>query len=265
MGLATISAVGTLKSTGFVSVVATLSVSPTTIGNAMVFSTWVSNTGTTPTVATVTGGGCTNWRVILPSTQFTSPPATQRGDVWIGTVTTPGASTITITSSTGSFPGNNALYCQEFTAGTGPNTIWSLDAGQTGVRTNGSASTTITFPTLTPGGPNRCYIGPGYAGGTGSTTGGTAGYTVQLDANNNPFIYNTNVSTAQSPTSVQTSSTSDAMGVLIFAVDPAPGRVATSMHPGRGPGFSRFIQTRASTAPPVANPAYGDQFLPYFS
>lgn len=223
MPLSTISAVGTLKKTGFISTDpgrGQLAVTPTTIGNLLVLATWVTTSAGAPSVSAVANGGATTWTRILPSTQFTTPPATQRGDVWIGQVTTTGAGTIQLTSSTGSWPGSNGLFCQEFTCvGVGPWTVWAVDGAQTGTRTN-ATSTTITYPTLTPGGPLRAYVGPGYAGGTGSTSGATAGYTVQLDGNNNPYIYNANVSTAQSPTSVQTSSTSDAMGVLITATNP---------------------------------------------
>jgi hypothetical protein len=139
----------------------------------------------------------------------------------MGKVTTTGSATITITSSTGSWPGSNGLYAQEFTCvGVSSMTVWAVDGTQTGTKTNGT-NTNITFPTLTPGGVLRAYIGPGYAGGTGQTTGGTSGYTVQIDSvNHNPFIYNANVSTAQTPVSIQTSSTSDAMGMLITATNP---------------------------------------------
>lgn len=221
-----ISAVGTLKSTGFASGNNTLAVAPAALGNLLVLATWITTSSGAPTVSAVSGGGCPAsgsglfgaWTRILASTQFTTPPATQRGDIWIGTATATGSSTITTTSSSGTWPGTNGLFSQEFTSGGGQGTVWAAD-GSGSTKTN-ATSTTITFPTLTPAGPNRIYLGPGYAGGTGSTSGGTAGYTVQLDANHNPFIYNTSVSTVQSPTSVQTSSTSDAMGILITATNP---------------------------------------------
>jgi hypothetical protein len=220
MPLVTISAVGTLKSSGFVSHQATLPVSPTTLGNVQIFATWVSTSSGAPSVATVSGGGVTTWTRILASTQFASPVA-QRGDVWMGPVTSTGSSTITITGS-GAFVGTNGLFCQEFTcAGVSVGTLWALDGTQAGTKTN-TTSTSITYPTLTPSGTFSAYVGPGYAGDTGILTGGTSGYTVQLDSNHNPFIYDGAVpNSAQSPAAQQsTSSTSATMGVLITATNP---------------------------------------------
>src|SRR5882757_509726 len=100
MGLATISAVGTLNSTGVSSGISTLSVTPVTRGNLLVCAPMVSTSGGAPSVSAVSGGGVTTWVNSMPSVQFTTPPATQRGAIWMGIVTTPGAATITITSST---------------------------------------------------------------------------------------------------------------------------------------------------------------------
>jgi hypothetical protein len=220
MPLAQISGVGTLASGGFSSGKATQAVTPVTKGNLLVLGVWNTTSSGNPNVSAVAGGGVTTWTQVLSSVQFTTPPATQRGAIWMGQITTTGAATVTITSSTGSWPGSNGLYLQEFTCvGVSPQTVWAVDGSQFGNRTN-TTNTAITFPTLTPSGPLRAYIGPGYAGGTGQTTGGTSGYTVQIDSvNHNPFIYNANISTAQSPTSVQTSSTSDAMGILVTATN----------------------------------------------
>lgn len=218
-----ISAVGTIASTGFGSVHSTLSVSPTTAGDVLVFSAVVAGTGIT--VSTVSGGGVTSgqWTRILTPVQFTSPNvATQSMEMWLGPVTTTGSSTITVTFTTTTT--NSALYSQQFTSGGGPGTVWALDGVQTGSKNNSTASTTITFPTLTPGGSARAYVGLGYAGGTGSISGATAGYTVQLDTNHNPFIYDSSVASAQSPTSVQTSAKSDTIAALITATNPASRR-----------------------------------------
>ena len=96
--------------------------------------------------------------------------------------------------------------------------------GTVGSTNNSTNSTTITYPSRTPSGPNRAYIGLGYAGGTGSTSGATAGYTVQLDQNNNPLIRNPSVSTVQTPTSVQTSAKSNTIATLIKADNPRLGQ-----------------------------------------
>lgn len=226
MPLSQISAVGTLASGGFASAKATQAVTPVTKGGLLVLGVWNTTSSGTPTVSAVSGGGVTTWTQVRASTQFTTPPATQRGAMWMGQITTPGAATVTITSSTGSFPGSNGLYLQEFTCvGVNLATVWAIDGAQTGTKANTTSSTSITFPTLTPGGLLRAYIGAGYAGSTGSTSGGTAGYTVQIDSvNHNPFIYNANVSTAQTPVSIQSpTSTSEAMAILVTATIPSIG------------------------------------------
>lgn len=220
-----ISAVGVFAKTGFGSVHTTLSVSPVTFGDAMVFGAVVDGTGRN--ISTITGGGCANsgsgtygaWTRVGSPVQFTSPNvATQSMEFWLGTVTTTGSSTITVTfTSAGST--NTALCCQEMTSGGRSATIWSAD-GTVASTNNSTASTTITYPSRTPSAINRAYIGLGYAGGTGSTSGATAGYTVQLDQNNNPFIYNPSVSTVQTPTSVQTSAKSNTIAMLIKADNP---------------------------------------------
>lgn len=220
MPLSLISAVGTLASGGFSSGKSTQAVTPVTKGGLLVLGVWNTTSSGNPTVSAVSGGGVTTWTQVRASTQFTTPPATQRGAMWMGQITTTGSATVTITSSTGSFPGTNGLYLQEFScAGVSTATTWAIDGSQTGTKANTTSSTSITFPTLTPGGSLRAYIGAGYAGSTGSTSGGTSGYTVQIDSvNHNPFIYNTNVSTAQSPVSIQSpTSTSETMSILVTA------------------------------------------------
>lgn len=226
-----ISAVGTLASSGFGSAHLTQAFTPTKVGNAIVFGATVAGTGIT--VATVSGGGVTTWVRIVAPVQFTSPNvATQSMEMWLGVITAAGSSTITITTTSSTT--NSGLYAQEFgCVGGGPGTIWAVVAGQTGSTNNSTAGLTIQFPTLTPSGLFRAYVGVGYAGAQASTSGATAGYTSQIDANSNPFLYNPSVAnSAQSPTCVTTSGKSNTVAALITATNPTPRPIlATPLAP----------------------------------
>lgn len=194
----------------------TLSVTPSAVGDCLVFATIVGSG--LVSVASVAGGGVTTW------TRLTGPyvdtPESLTFDLWLGTVTASGAATITVTGS-GSLAGKNIwLLSQQFTGG-GAGTVWAVDGAQAGGLTNAS-SAAVTYPPLTPGGASRCYVGRAFVANSGSLTGQTAGYTLQNDASTNPFIYNTSVSTAQAPASVQSpAGISGGVGALITASSPA--------------------------------------------
>ena len=210
-----ISAVGTAF-IGEGSGATTLSVTPTTLGNCLVFSTVISSSSLS--TVSVSGGGVTTWTKLGSS--FVDSSDSRTFDFWIGAVTTTGAVTITITGS-GALTGVTVRFvAQEFSGG-GAGTLWTLDNSQTGGLIN-SASTTVTFPTLTPSGANSCYVGRSWTFNDGLLTGQTSGYTVQLDTGTGPFIYNANVSTVQSPVATQNSPAqpSSTFGALIVASSP---------------------------------------------
>lgn len=194
----------------------TLSVTPSAVGALMILAT---SAGSNTANSAVSGGGCPAsgsgtagaWHLIAGPVSSTTPWLTE---LWMGVVTTAGAATITITNTSS---GTNRLNCKEFTAGGGAGTRWTQD-GAGGTKTNTTA-TVVTFPTLTPSGPNRLYVGFGL-NGTGQTTGATAGYTVELDPGTNPYIRNPSVASAQTPTTVTSSSPSVAVAALIKADNP---------------------------------------------
>lgn len=227
----TITAVGTAD-TAVGSALTTLSVTPSAVGDCLVFSTIVGSG--LVNVASVAGGGVTTWvRLTGP---FVDNPETVTFDLWLGTVTATGSATITVTGS-GSLTGKTVwLLSQQFTGG-GAGTVWAVDGTQVGGLTNAS-STAVTYPTLTPGGASRCYVGRAFVANSGSLTGQTAGYTLQNDASTNPFIYNTSVSTAQTPASVQSpAGISGGVGALITASSPGgvsppyPGLLVSRLRP----------------------------------
>lgn len=195
----------------------TLSVSPSAAGALLVLATTAgSNTNT----SAVSGGGCNASGSGLDGAwQRVAGPITSQGtwaiELWMGKVITAGASTITITNTSS---GTNRLNCKEFDTTGGAGTAWTQD-GAGGTKVNAS-STTVTYPTLTPSGVNRLYVGFG-TNGTASTSGQTAGYTVELDPGSNPYLYDPSVpNSAQTPTSVTTSSVSTTVGALIKADNP---------------------------------------------
>lgn len=201
----------------------TLSVTPSAVGSLMVLAT---SAGSNNGVTAVSGGGCPASGSGLPGAwQRIAGPISSatpwKIELWMGTVTTAGASTITITLVSTS---TNRLNCKEFLAG-GAGTTWSQD-GAGGTASN-TTSTNVTFPALTPSGENRLYVGFGL-NGSGTTSGETAGYTAELDPGTNPYIYNPDVANSvQNPHSVQSpGAVSITIGALIKADNPAvnPGK-----------------------------------------
>lgn len=192
----------------------TLAVSPTTVGNVLVFGATLG--GLNATITGVSGGGVTTW------TKLAGPitPSYNAGIVylWMGTVTATGAQTITISGTV--LTGTNRLSSREYSSTAGAATTWLQDGVGVAQDNPGTGSTTVQFATLVCGGPRRLYVGYATVGSTANTTGQTAGYTVDPDIGSNPFFWNPNVSGTQSPTCVQASANHSSGGsVLIHAMN----------------------------------------------
>lgn len=210
----TISASGSFVSATGTSLV-TLSVNPTAVGDAFMFTTsYIASA----TLSSVSGGGCTTWTKLVGA--FTAYSGSAKLDLWMGVVTATGSSTITI-SGTG-LTNTQRLCAQQFTSGGGSGTTWAQD-GSGGTKTNAS-SATITFPTMTPGGSNRLFMGYGLVANSASAGSQTAGYTLDLDPGSNPFMFNPSVSTAQTPTCTQTAGLSGTIAALVTATNPVTFR-----------------------------------------
>ncbi len=199
-------AVGTLaqaEGTG----ISALSVSPVNVGDAFVLAAKVKDASVT--ISSVSGGGAT-W------SKLTNAGSNPDVELWLGTITTPGSSTITVTYSGSVTSDTIELDAQEYTNGTGSSTTWSQDV--VGSSNNTSSSTSVTFPTLTPSASHELYVGFARMDNTGSA-GSTSGFTYDVTSpNNNLYIYNPNVSSAVSPTGTQSpAGTSIAVGALISA------------------------------------------------
>lgn len=216
-----ISTVGTFKTaTSTSAAVTSLAVSPASVGNCLVVWAYGSSTSSLHYTG-ISGGGVTTWTLI--ESLGTGFPAVF---MWFGPVTTAGSSTITFTDS-GTLNLGSWVAAQEFgTAGGSALTVWTIDGTQIGTKSNAS-STTMTYPTLTPGGPNRLYAGSSAPGQTASGTGQTAGYTIQLGggvaAGTVTALWDSSVAnSAQTPTSLQSpASTSTTMAGLITATNPS--------------------------------------------
>lgn len=222
-----ISAVGTFATNFSSTGGTTLPVSPTTVGDLMVVWANIETTGGGPTWTGVSGGGVSTWTQITTGVSLTGVTGFS-ASLWFGTITTTGSSTLTFTGSTA--PGGSTVTifgAQQFTAGLGTNTLWAIDGTQSAVKNNTTNSTTVTFPTLTPGGSGRLYVGNMMAYGTLTTI--TSGYTLKIftaSFPNNGGIWNASVSTVQTPTSHQSiSDPSNTIGGLIVATQgPNPGQ-----------------------------------------
>ena len=163
--------------------------------------------------SSVSGGGVTTWNKAV---QFVSA----RGhdiELWYGTVTTPGSADITFTWPS---PGVSGLWTeytdQEFSSGFGVRTIWSVDNGQA-ASVNGTLSTALPYPTLTPSLSGDLYYG--FAGiPNNPVEGSTPGFTYSINGGLNVICYDTNVTSTVSPTASQSpAGLSEIVGALLRA------------------------------------------------
>lgn len=191
----------------------TLSVTPGRVGDAFLFTaSYIASA----TLSTVSGGGCTTWTKLVGA--FTAYSGSAKIDLWLGTITSSIGVAVNITIAGSALTNTQRLCAQEFTSGGRSGTVWAID-GASGTKTNAS-SATITFPTLTPSGGNRLYIGYGLVGNSANSGSQTAGYTLDLDPGSNPFLFNPSVSTAQTPTCTQTAQLSGTIAALVTAINP---------------------------------------------
>jgi len=205
----------------------TLPVSPTAVGDVLILAS--NLTSTSLSISSVAGGGVTTW---TRAGNFVG--TTNTLSIWMGRVTTAGAATITVTPSGSIAAVTHRMIAQQFTSAGGAGTTWAVDVAGTG--RNNSSSTTVTYPTVVPGGANRAYIGYGQTTSTGLTTGATSGYTVLLDNGNNQLIYSNTVTGSQSPTALQTSAgVSSTLGVTITATM-TPATTAFTVQASRDAG-----------------------------
>jgi hypothetical protein len=204
-----ISAVGATAH-NFGAAITTLSVNPQTVGDVLVVMDEQDDNAVTTT--SLSGGGVTTWSRAI---QYVGTGEPREYELWYGQVTSTGSSTITFTLS-GSIVGHNAEYeAQEFTAGLGSSSVWTLDTTN---HQENSSSTTLTYPSLTPAGAGELYFGfidmpnPPSAGSTPGVT-----YYTTPDANQ--IAYDpASGSGALQPTSTQGSPAASSAIALFMSV-----------------------------------------------
>jgi hypothetical protein len=156
----------------------------------------------------VAGGGVTTW---TRAVQFSGSVGADE-EIWYGTITTTGSSTITFTWSNS---GHTTDYgAQEFSAGLGPSTVWSVDKSAT---LNGASGKNVLFPSLTPTGTGELYFGYTVPNND-AVAGSTPGFAYAVSPEDNIAAYDTAVSGAVAPTASQSpASTSSSLAVLLTA------------------------------------------------
>ena len=191
--------------------VTTLADDPASLNDLIVlFSNPANGTGT---INSVSGGGVTSWTKVT-GTSSGSGSGTSTIEMWKGIVTATGAGTITVTFN-GSTGNPNDLTAMEFTTGSTSGS-WVVDSSAT--LYNGTSSTTVDYPDLTPQSSKDLYVGYASAGSTMSA-GTTSGFTyANTSLTTHMVTYNNSVSTAVQPTATQSSSSASlTIGALIAA------------------------------------------------
>ncbi|HXQ91166.1 MAG TPA: IPT/TIG domain-containing protein [Acidimicrobiales bacterium] len=180
------------------------------------------------TVTGVTDTAGVTWQRLHADQVDTSTSPDQVVSLWLGTVTTAGAMTIDVAYSASVSATAIDIAAQEFSAGLGSNTIWSV--GPAGAQNN-AASTTIAFPSLTPSSGTALGVWWVDCANSGSgTSSGTMHFTT--DSVGDLFAYDTAVTGATAPSATQTSGFSVAIGALITASAPASAVDVTVTTPG---------------------------------
>jgi RHS repeat-associated protein len=235
----TISSVGSLQEnvgTG----VTTLSVNPQHVGDALVLSALVSGG---QSVTSISGGGAT-WQKLAHG--YTGTYGEE--ELWLGTVSATGISTITVSFSSSVSGSMIALTSQEFTNGTGPSTTWANDVGGG----NNGYSSTVTFPTLKPTrSSGELYVGVANAANTPSA-GSTSGFTYDI-VPYQIFVFNPSITTTSTPTATQSATGNfESTAALIRAGVPSTSTTHYAWNPyGELCNVSVAVSTSCGSTPPT--------------
>jgi hypothetical protein len=193
----------------------TLAVSPATSGDELVLTTEEVSTSN-DAITSVSGGGVTSWHSV---TGLNGNGTVGRVEMWIGTITSTGSSTVTVNYTT-ALSGTNSWEdaVTEFTAsGVNAETGWGVDTKAT--QLNSTSSTTVTYPTLSPDSPEEVYIGYADSQYTG-TAGSYGSFSYLITSASNIITYYSPgaVGTSYTPTATQsTSGQSNTVGAILVA------------------------------------------------
>ena len=193
----------------------TLSVTPSAVGDVLIYSGWMSTAS--DFISSITGGGVIAWTKINASTCTTTCTGINRDEMWMGIVNSTSATSITVHYS--SIPNNYEDVLTEFTAANvSANTTWGVDTSGGSVNTTGS--TTVAYPSLTSEGSSEVYVGYAQSPSAGSA-GSSPGFTYVPTTGNNIVVYTspTTYATMYSPTSSQASSDeSNSVAAILVAI-----------------------------------------------
>ena len=192
-----------------------LAVSPANVGDLIVFESQIHSQTTSVTSVT-----CPKTGTFQKATKYVD---TNNGiiteEIWWAVATNTGATSITVNYSAGVSAVSIELVADSFT--TSNATAWSLVAGQAG-GAFGTATTTITYPSLTSNGDaNQLYWG--YAQSTQTASAGSsAGFNYHSTTAGNLVTSNPALSanTGYTPTAVATPAGNDTAIGAIFAAVP---------------------------------------------
>jgi hypothetical protein len=178
----------------------TLIISPSTVGDEVVLTTQIPTSGVT--VTSITGGGVSTWN---KTTVNAGNGIVNRVEMWVGTVTATGSSTITVNYSAS--PGAEEITATEFTAsGVNASTSWGIESSSSLL--NSTASTNVPFPSMTAVNGSELYVGYAQVQNPPASSGTTPGFNyITTSTQHNILTYNTSLTanTSYQPTAVQNS------------------------------------------------------------
>jgi len=223
-------------------------------GDVLILSVKIANNTVSVGSVADSNGFTSGWtRLVGPFIDTQATPHTQ--EIWMGNLATAGSTQIQITYSGTIGATSVEIDFNEFSIGWGTATTWSLDPTKTATLNQGTASTTHTWPSLTPTDTRKeLIVGRGRvpAGGNYSNATPTAtGTTVYSNVNANPVIYSLGITAATSMAITDTASVAYYLAEAIVraaTVIPVAGSGASSSSTSAGIGAVGAIAGSASSS-----------------
>ena len=223
-----ISIVGETDNHGTISPVTTNTITTQNVGDLIVVDVNTGNSSPTgPSISSIATSGTgviSNWSRV----GFLAGNSTvNRVEMWEGTVSTIGSTTITVTPSA-TLGNTDEITAMEYTAsGINAGSTWSVDGKNTNVS---SGSSTVTYPSITSQYQSELYVGYAQVQNTPATAGSTSGFQYVVTGESNLLTYNPSLSasTTYQPTGNQNSSGSASTIGAVFVADVASTAINNS-------------------------------------
>ena len=191
----------------------TLSVSPGTTGDLLVFSFQADTV--TALSTSVSGGGVSSWS---RAAGYLDTGIGTLSEIWYGVITSTGTFSVTITNAT--ITGWCRLHAREWAG----EASWALLAGSPSPATSGASPAgtglTVDYPSLTGSG---LYIGAGFSVYGNMTGGSTSGFTYDNNDNHQEVAWNPAASNAAPVSAQDNSGAYEAAAALFGAMAAAVG------------------------------------------